>query len=68
MISWKRLSPGNYKSEDGRFLIRKTWNRIYSDHWELLDKDEPDRYKGMYIEKTLLDCKLKAEKLEQKAN
>lgn len=61
MIAWRRIEAGEYESEDGRFHISKTWDRIYGDHWKLFDSSEPDRYKGTYDEKTLLECKLRAE-------
>lgn len=61
MIQWKRIEAGEYMSADERFYIIKTWDRIYGNHWELHDKSIPDYYKGLYHEKTLLDCKLKAE-------
>lgn len=63
MIKWKRIEAGEYYSEDGRFHIIKTWDRIYGNHWQLHDKNNPDYYKGLYYERTLLDCKLKAEAL-----
>ena len=61
MIKWKRIEAGEYESEDERFTILKTWNRIYGNHWQLCDHNEPDYYKGLYHEYTLLNCKLKAE-------
>ena len=61
MIKWKRIEAGEYESEDGRFYIIKTWNRIYGDHWRLFDRNDDDYYKGLYQEKTLFECKLKAE-------
>ena len=61
MIKWKRIEAGQYESEDARFLILKTWDRVYGDHWELHDKNEDDFYKGLYHEQTLINCKLKAE-------
>ena len=63
MIRWKRIEAGEYESEDERFHIEKTWNRIYGNHWELWDREEPDRYKGIYNEESLIACKLKAEML-----
>lgn len=63
MIKWIRIEPGEYRSEDERFHVVKTWDRVYGNHWELHDKNEPDYYKGKYDENTLLDCKLKAEAL-----
>ena len=61
MIAWKRIEAGEYESEDGRFHVLKTWDRIYGNHWQLLDRTAPDLYKGTYDEKSLLECKLKAE-------
>ena len=61
MIQWTKIEAGEYKSEDGRFGISKTWNRIYSDHWELQDTTIEPYYKGIYIENSLRECKLKAE-------
>lgn len=63
MIKWKRIEAGEYESEDGRFYILKTWDRIYGNHWQLLDKNATDYYKDLYHENTLLDCKLKAESI-----
>lgn len=65
MIKWKRIEAGEYESEDNRFHITKTWDRIYGDHWRLLDRNADDYYKGLYHENTLLDCKLKAETLNK---
>lgn len=61
MIKWKRIEAGEYESEDSRFHILKTWDRIYGDHWQLYDKNAVDYYKGIYHESSLLNCKLKAE-------
>ena len=61
MIKWKKIEAGEYESEDKRFAIHKTWDRIYGNHWVLRDKSVDDYYKGLYNENTLLDCKLKAE-------
>lgn len=61
MIQWKKIEAGEYISENGRFHILKTWNRVYGNHWQLHDKNEKDYYKGLYNESTFLDCKLKAE-------
>lgn len=65
MIKWKKIEAGEYKSEDGRFYIFKTWSRIYGDHWRLLDRNADDYYKCLYYENTLRDCKLKAETLNK---
>ena len=53
MIKWKKIEAGEYKSEDGRFYIFKTWNRIYGDHWLLRDRNADDYYKGLYHEKNI---------------
>ena len=66
MIQWKRIEAGTYTSENERFLIYKTWDRIYGNHWVLHDKNEPNYYHGKYDERTLLDCKLKAEAILSK--
>ena len=29
MITWEKLDAGEYESEDGRFYIIKTYDRIY---------------------------------------
>lgn len=63
MIKWIKLDAGEYESSDGRFLILKTYDRIYGNHWMLQDRNEPDCYKGQYHEETLGECKLKAEVL-----
>ena len=63
MIKWTKIEAGEYESEDKRFHIEKTWNRIYGNHWELLDREEPDHYKGIYNEESLIAAKLKAEML-----
>lgn len=65
MIRWRRIEAGEYVSENERFHILKTWNRIYGNHWQLRDKNEPDYYKSLYHEQTLKECKLKAEVLSQ---
>lgn len=61
MIKWKRIEAGEYTSEDGRFHILKTWDRIYGNHWRLRDVYAQDYYNGLYYEYSLMDCKLKAE-------
>ena len=63
MIKWKRLEAGEYESEDKRFYILQTYDRIYGDHWVLYDNHELNRYKGKYDERTLRECKAKAEVL-----
>ena len=60
MITWKRIEAGDYESEDGRFRILKSWDRIYSNHWKMYDK-KADISNAQYHESTLLECKLKAE-------
>lgn len=60
MIKWIREEAGVYHDKIGRFKIIKTWDRLYGNHWKLFDV-EADIFKGVYHERTLLDCKLKAE-------
>lgn len=69
MIEWEKIEAGEYKSRDGRFKILKTWDRIYGNHWCLMDTSAgPVGMSGIrtgkyteYSERTLLECKLKAE-------
>lgn len=61
MIKWKKIEAGEYRSDDERFHIIKTWDRIYGNHWKLLDSSVVDYYKGVYDEQTLSACKAKAE-------
>ena len=61
MLSWKKISAGEYESSEGRFYITKSWDRIYGDHWTVRDTLEPDFYKGLEHEPTLKDCKFHAE-------
>ena len=63
MIKWKRLASGEYESQDKRFYILQSYDRIYGNHWVLRDKNIADYYKQQYHENTLKDCKIKAETL-----
>lgn len=63
MLKWKKIEAGEYTDTTKRFHILKTWNRIYGNHWQLRDRNEPDYYKSIYNEQTLMECKLKAEAL-----
>ena len=44
-IVWKKLDAGEYESEDKRWYIFRTWDRIHGKHWSLQDNNEPDWYK-----------------------
>ena len=66
MIKWKRLSAGEYESEDKRFWILQTYDRVYGEHWILHDNTISDYYKRQYHENTLKECKAKAEVLTSK--
>ena len=68
VIKWNKIEAGDYKSDDERFHIIKTWNRVYGNHWQLYDSNSTDYYKGLYQERTLLDCKLKAETILDRDN
>lgn len=61
MLNWKRIEAGEYKESSGRFEIYSSYDRIYGDHWVLLDRNDPDYYKGKYDESTLREAKAKAE-------
>lgn len=61
MLKWIRIEAGDYKSDDNRFRILKSWDRVYGKHWKIYDTRNPNYYKGLYHEKTLLDCKMRAE-------
>jgi hypothetical protein len=61
MLEWKKLDAGDYETKDQRFHAIKAYDRIYGNHWELHDRNEPDFYKGKYDEHSLSDCKLRAE-------
>lgn len=63
MIKWKKLDAGEYESEDHRFYVLKTWDRLYGNHWRLHDRNSEDYYKGFYHENTLYECKLTAERI-----
>lgn len=67
IIKWKKLDAGEYESSDGRFYILKSWDRIYGNHWQLWDRSVPDKYKGLYYEKTLIQCKVMAMSLLEKS-
>ena len=42
MIKWIKIEAGHYESEDNRFYIMQTYDRIYGDHWVLHDNKESD--------------------------
>ena len=63
MIKWIRLSSGEYESQDKRFYIIKTYDRIYKDHWKLMDRNEKDKAKSIWHQNTLLECKMAAEEI-----
>ena len=57
------MASGEYESQDKRFYILQSYDRIYGNHWVLRDKNIADYYKQQYHENTLKDCKIKAETL-----
>ena len=63
MINWVKLDAGEYESEDKRFYILRSYDRIYGNHWLLRDRSEEDYYKGLYHENALYQCKVRAESL-----
>lgn len=36
-MKWNMIEAGEYWSEDERFHILKTWDRIHGNHWQLTD-------------------------------
>lgn len=42
-MKWVKIEPGVYKSNDGRYTIRKTWNKAFGDHWSMIDNFERER-------------------------
>lgn len=53
-MRWIKIDAGEYRSEDGRFTARMTYDRIYGDHWKLTDKTD---IRNEYHESTLKECK-----------
>lgn len=60
-LKWKRIEAGNYESEDGRFSILKTWDRLYGNHWSLRDSNVEDYYKSKTACDSLAHAKYVAE-------
>lgn len=44
---WKKIETGRYMSDDGRFTVRKKWDRLYGNHWLLTDQSEIERMKRL---------------------
>ena len=63
MIKWVKLDAGEYESEDKRFYVLKTYDRIFGNHWILYDNSIKDYYKRQFHEYSLKACKAKAEVL-----
>ena len=40
MLTWNKIDTKHYESEDGRFVIEKTWNAKDGIHWSLRDRTE----------------------------
>ena len=53
-MRWIKVDAGEYKSEDGRFTARMTYDRVYGDHWKLTDRANT---RNEYHESTLKECK-----------
>lgn len=47
MPDWKRIEAGEYESLDGRFYILRSWDRLYGNHWDLMDHTVKDYYKSI---------------------
>ena len=61
MIVWRRLEAGEYESEDERFYIIKTWDRIHLLHWFLRDRNTNKEY----TKDSLKECQRIAELILQ---
>ena len=59
MINWKRLSSGEYISEDKRWYILNIYDRVYGDCWRLSDKNDT---RNIHYEQSLKECKRIAER------
>jgi len=58
-MKWTKIEAGEYRSEDNRFDIIKTWDKIHNSHWLLTDF----MIKKSYPCDSLRECKQQAEKL-----
>lgn len=58
-MKWIRVEAGEYWSNDNRFNIIKTWDRIYNSHWRLYDRVSNKDYPC----DSLKECKQKAENI-----
>lgn len=56
MLKWRKIEAGVYESEDERFYIVNTYDRVYGNHWLIRDRSK-EPYKGEYHQSTLTDCK-----------
>jgi len=57
-MEWIKIEAGEYYSEDERFHILHTWDRINNLHWSLWDRIKNRNYVG----ESLKYCKQIAEK------
>ena len=46
MIKWIRVEAGDYWSDDDRFHIIKTYDRLYGNHWHLMDHMKGAEFRG----------------------
>lgn len=60
-IIWKKLDSGEYESEDGRFHVLRCWDKIYGNHWQLIDRRQKDADFAVFHYPTLRYCKTIAE-------
>jgi len=45
-MKWKRIEAGEYYSEDERFHILDTWDRISGKYWSLYDSNTKQEIRG----------------------
>lgn len=55
-MEWKMIEAGDWETTDGRFNAYTAYDRIYGNHWILVDRTVDNYYKSRYHEKTLKEC------------
>lgn len=58
-MEWIKLEPGDYESQDERFHIFQSWDRIHGNHWQLSDRE----LKQDYAFDSLKHCKFVVEQI-----
>lgn len=63
-MEWVKIEPGVYNSADGRYTIRKTWDRSFGNHWSMIDNFERARVLREMDGMPSCDINLEIRKLE----